>query len=56
MGASATPLGVIAAPCAVLTGIFTATLLGAAAYRRSAKRLVRAMEVGLSASQGPSII
>ena len=49
VGASVTPLGVIAAPCAVLAGIFGATLLGATAYRRSAKRLVRAMEAGFKA-------
>ena len=46
VGASATPLGVIAAPAAVLCGIFGATLLGAVSYRRSARRMAQALEVG----------
>ena len=47
VGASATPLGVIAAPAAVLCGIFGATLLGAVSYRRSARRMAQALEVGV---------
>lgn len=45
VGASSSPLGVIAAPAAVLCGIFGATLLGAISYRRSARRITRTLEV-----------
>ena len=48
VGASSSPLGVIAAPAAVLCGIFGATLLGAVSYRRSARRIARTLEVAWS--------
>ena len=48
VGASSSPLGVIAAPAAVLCGIFGATLLGAISYRRSARRITRTLEVACS--------
>eukprot|EP00435_Cladocopium_sp_Y103_P028278 s2586_g7.t1 len=53
VGASSSPLGVIAAPAAVLCGIFGATLLGAISYRRSARRIARTLEV--AAAPQPSL-
>ncbi|CAK9116473.1 unnamed protein product [Durusdinium trenchii] len=44
VGAESTPLGIVAAPAAVLCGLFGATLLGALSYRRSAKRMAQALE------------
>lgn len=53
VGASSSPLGVIAAPAAVLCGIFGATLLGAISYRRSARRITRTLEA--TAAPQPSV-
>ncbi|CAE8695309.1 unnamed protein product [Polarella glacialis] len=42
-GAVGGPFGAVAVPAALLGGLFAATLLGAASYRRSAKQLARAL-------------
>lgn len=48
-------MGIVAAPAAVLCGLFGATLLGALSYRRSAKRMAQALEAVLPAWMPSSI-
>eukprot|EP00930_Biecheleria_cincta_P068239 TRINITY_DN55486_c0_g1_i1.p1 TRINITY_DN55486_c0_g1~~TRINITY_DN55486_c0_g1_i1.p1 ORF type:complete len:215 (+),score=26.42 TRINITY_DN55486_c0_g1_i1:98-646(+) len=42
-GGAGGPFGAVAVPAALLGGLFAATLVGAASYRRSAKQLARAL-------------